>query len=122
VVVLGVVGRIAHQTTKSNVLAGLVDRRGKLGRILRWPQTNECTSPQVSLSVAHDGQLRPLSAAETLVSPPPDVVTADVTALQAGGIDDCFGGLADQLEISSTSEQSLLKNDEGVFFRSRSSA
>ena len=122
VVVLRVVGRVTHEPIEANVLAGLTHRRWKLRRILAGPQAHERPGQEVTLSMANDGQLGPLSPAEPFVASAPDVVAADVTTLQACGVDDPFGSFTDQLELSSASEQSLLKNDEGLFFRRRSSA
>lgn len=122
VVVLGIVGRIAHEPIKVNVPTGLAHRARELRRILAGAQTHESSGHEMALPMTNDGQLGPLGSAESLVSPTPHVVPADVTALQTRRIDDPLGSLADQIELSSASEQSLLKNDEGLFFRRRSSA
>lgn len=103
-VVLGVVGRIAQQAVETDVPTGLPHGRRKLWGILGGTPAQESPSPEVGLAVADHGELEPSEPFSSGFPLPPDVVAADVTALQPRGVGDPFGLLSDELQLMSAAE------------------
>jgi hypothetical protein len=83
---------------------------------------HQSSGDQVSRRVADDRQLGPTMTAERLVSAALDEVGADVTGLQAGGIDGPLGLGADQAALTRTLEDRGQEAVKSPFFIRRCSA
>jgi hypothetical protein len=87
-VVLGVIGRIRHDTVPRRVSGGLANGGWELGRILGRAPTDHAPGHQVGVGVDHQRPCRPASAGNASRASAPDIVAADMPGFQARGIND----------------------------------
>jgi len=94
-VVLGIVGRVPHDSGEADVLARLSHRGLELRRVLRGTQADEGADQKMTLSMASHGELGPTHARVVTFPATPDEVAADVTTLQTRRVNDGLGRFAD---------------------------
>lgn len=122
VVVFGVVTLVAQDAIKVNHLCRVSHGGSELRRVLRGAHADIGTGQEMAFLVADEGELGPPESRMALLPGPPDVVATDVSAFEAGGVDDAVGLLSNQLQLASAAEDISLKNSVGSFFKSRPSA
>lgn len=121
-VVFRVVTGIGQESIEVDVRRRLAHGRHKLRRVLRGTQAHEGAGQQMTLTVTHQRQLRPMQAGKAFLAAAPDVVAADMARLEPRGIDDALGVLPDQRALVCSLEDDSLEKNKGVFFNSRRSA
>lgn len=97
VIVFGVVRRVAKHSIEIDKRGGILHRGDELWRVLGRSHADVGARPKVGLPVADDGQLGPVKAGMSLLPLSPDVVPADVAALQPRSIGDAFGFTSEEL-------------------------
>lgn len=85
-IMLGIVSGIRQDLIPSSFRCSLTQNGSKLRRVLRRPPTDESPRQEMSLAMACNSEFRPLAPSKALVAAAPDIVTTDVTAFQARGI------------------------------------
>lgn len=119
---LSVVCGIGQQAIEVDVTAGLSEGGRKLRGILGGAPTDEGTGPQMGLTMASDGQFGPMQQAAAFLALSPDVIAADMSAFQPGGINDHLGSGADESELAGPFQDGAEQGGKSPFFSSRCSA
>lgn len=122
VVRLGVETRIGQDGVKSQIAAGLNQRRCKLRSIIVWSPRYDASAEQVCVGITYCGDFGPGSVTPGPFMTSVKIVRADVMAFQPGAVNCSFRPLREQFQRLGTLENSPQEALKSPFFSSRFSA
>ena len=121
-VMLSVVGRIGQKPIQRQVLRGQSHSFGKIWRIIAGPTADHRRDKQMTGSMANNCELRPTPTSEAFISYTLNVISADSSTLQTGGVNSSLRTLINQAALAGMTENSSEQFMESPFFSSRRSA
>lgn len=95
-VVFRVVGSVGQDAVEADELRRIPHGGRELRRVLGRTSADKGSGQKMSLAVADQRQLGKVAPGVSFALAP-DVIAADMSALQAGGVDNAFGPLSDEL-------------------------
>jgi len=118
----GVIARVGKDAVERSPLMSLGDEGAEVRAIRGGAEAHASRQEERRLKFGHEGDLDPAGALELSRRPAIPVVVADVTGVQAGGVDGGDGLVGDQATMAGASKDGVEEGVEGPFFSKRCSA
>lgn len=118
----GIVAGVGQDAVERNPLMRLGDEGSEVGVVRSRAHGDAGRQEERGFEVGHEGDFDPARALEFPRRPAIPVVVADVTGVEAGGIDGSDGFVGDQATIAGASNDGVEEGVEGPFFSKRCSA
>ena len=118
----GIIAGIGQDAVERNPLMRLGDEGSEVGIVRSRAHRDLGRQEERGLEVGHESDFDPARALEFPRRPAIPVVVADVTGVEAGGIDGGDGLVGDQATIAGASKDGVEEGVEGPFFSKRCSA
>lgn len=118
----GVIARVGKDAVERSPLMSLGDEGAEVRAIRGGAEAHASRQEERRLKFGHEGDLDPAGALEFSRRPAIPVVVADVTGVEAGGVDGGDGLVGDQATLAGALEDGIEEVVEDPFFSKRCSA